>query len=74
LKGGIAICGAELPDALEDLQEEGYDEGEDGKDDITVIRGTPMKSCCIFNKIKIYLNIIFSEQIITFSHHICITA
>jgi len=23
LKGGIAICGADLPDALEDLQEEG---------------------------------------------------
>jgi len=27
LKGGIAICGAELPDALEDLQEEGGGEG-----------------------------------------------
>ena len=23
MKGGIAICGAELPDALEDLPEEG---------------------------------------------------
>lgn len=30
LKGGIAICGADLPDALEDLQEEGGG-GEEGR-------------------------------------------